>query len=426
MAVLPAGFKALLRGPLGWFYTTTMVQSVGFGLSLVLFLIYVHDVRHFSVLFATSLLAANAVVGLAASPVIGTLTDRFGPVHVFTSLVLLEVVALVNWAFADNAIWLVATSVLMALSAGAIFGPGSALLARLAPEELHQQSFGTNFMILNAGIGLGGLISAAVVNINRPETFTWLYLGTAFFCFLGIFPMLHIRSHGGPVDREHLSESESREGWRVVLADHRMVYLVVAAVVLLTSGYGSLDAGFSLFVVDQYHLPVRVVSIALTFNTATIVLAQLFVLRQLDGKSRTRIMALVSLFWTVSWIIIGAAVHTTHWLAIGLLCVAQTIFAIGETLWSPMGPSLVNQIAPEHLRGRYNAAFGLTWSLSSVLAPLLAGLFLGRSLALWWPYVIAGGALIGGFLMLGLRRRLTAEEDGRVVPASPAPAAEAI
>ena len=414
--LLPHQFRALLRGPLGWFYAATLVTSLGIGLTLVFSVVYVHDVRHFPVGVATGLLAVNALVGLGASPVIGTMTDRHGPVPVYLCLMGTEVVATVGWAFADRLLWLVATSVVLAASGGALFGPGSALLSRLVPEELRQQAFGTNFMILNLGIGFGGLVSATVVDLRHPVTFTWLYLGTAAFEALALVPMLHIRRLGGPVPAGDLTDEESGEGWREVLADRRLVYFVLASIVLVTFGYGSLDAGFSLFVVDQGHLAVRVVSIALFFNTVTIVVAQLVVLRMVEGRSRTRLLAAVSAFWAGAWLVIGLSVHLHRVGAVILLCLAQVVFALGETLWSPVGPALVNDLAPEHLRGRYNAAFGLTWGLSGAVAPVVAGLFLGSHLADLWPYAVAVGALGGGTLLLRLRSGLTPSEDGRTVP----------
>ncbi len=416
-SLLPAEFRTLLRGPLGWFYTTTLVTSLGYGLTLVLSVVYVHDIRHLSVAFATGLLAVNAMVGLVASPLIGTMTDRRGPVPVYVTLVACEVAATVSWAFADTWWWLLVTSVVLAACGGALFGPGAALLSRLVPEHLRQQAFGTNFMILNLGIGLGGLVSAAVVDLERPATFTWLYLGTAAFVAPALIPMVHIRRLGGPVPDDGLNERELGEGWREVLADHRLVHFVLASIVLVTFAYGSLDSGFSLFVVDQAHLAVRVVSIALFFNTVTIVILQLFVLRTMEGRSRTRVLAAVSVFWAASWLVIGASVHVHHAAAIVLLCLAQVVFAFGETLWAPVGPALVNDLAPEHLRGRYNAAFGLTWGLSNAVAPLIAGLFLGSHVANSWPYVVGVGALVGGYLLYRLRRRLTPAEDGRVAAA---------
>ena len=226
-SLVPREFRALLRGPLGWFYAATLVTSLGIGLTLVFNVVYVHDVRHFSVALATGLLAVTAVVGLTASPVIGTMTDRHGPVPVYLCLVSAEVVATASSAFADSFLWLLVTSMMLAASRGALFGPGSAPLARLVPEEFRQQAFRTNFMILNLGIGFGGLVSASVVDLRHPVTFTWLYLGTATFVALALLPMLHIRRLGGPVPPGDLTEQESIEGWREVVADHRLVFFVL-------------------------------------------------------------------------------------------------------------------------------------------------------------------------------------------------------
>jgi hypothetical protein len=65
------------------------------------------------------------------------------------------------------------------------------------------------------------------------------------------------------------------------------------------------------------------------------------------------------------------------------------------------------------LRGRYNAAQGLSWGLSSALAPaIIAGLF-GSGLSNWWPLSVGAFSFTGGAFMLLLRRRLTPSQDGR-------------
>ena len=80
----------------------------------------------------------------------------------------------------------------------------------------------------------------------------------------------------------------------------------------------------------------------------------------------------------------------------------------------PVGPALVNDMAPEHLRGRYNATFGLLFGLSGSLAPLIAGAFFGAGAGGWWPFGIAVGCGIGLLGALNLGRHLTAAQDGRV------------
>ena len=86
--------------------------------------------------------------------------------------------------------------------------------------------------------------------------------------------------------------------------DRRLLILVAASLVLLTGGYGSQEAGFSLFVVNNLHLSVHVIGVIFFFNTTTIVLAQLWVLNHIEGRSRARVMALVGVFWFVFWVIL--------------------------------------------------------------------------------------------------------------------------
>ncbi len=188
----------------------------------------------------------------------------------------------------------------------------------------------------------------------------------------------------------------------------------------MIGGYGSQEAGFSLFVVNNLKLPIHVIGVIFFFNTSTIVCSQLWVLNRIEGKSRTKVMATVALFWLVFWVILDAALALPKVLAIVSLCVAMVVFALGETMLSPVGPALVNEIAPEHLRGRYNAAAGLAWGVSGTLAPAITALYFNDHLGNWWPLGTGLTALVGGALMLRLRHLLSASEDGRE-PRTPVP-----
>ena len=412
--LVPIEFRALLKGPLRWYYLSTFLCCLGIGLSLVLYVLYLHDIRHLSVGFATTLLAANAVAALVVSPLSGTLTDRLGPFRLIVVLLMLHAATLVSWAFASTKPWIIATSLVMAVTDGAIFGPGTVLLTRLVDPEQRQRAYGVNFMMVNVGIGLGGLISASVVSLSNPTSFSRLYLGTAALTASSVLPLLPLRRFGGPVVPEKPRAHGDPGGWREVLADRQLARFVLTALVLLVCGYGSLDAGASLFIVNQVHLAVGAVGVALFVNTVAIVLAQLFVLRFMDGRSRTRMMAVMAMLWAAAWLLFGVSPHVGQSVALVVLCVAMAIFGIGETIWSPVGPALVNDMAPEHLRGRYNATFGLIFGLSGSLAPLVAGAFLGTGTGGWWPFAVAAGCGVGLLGALDLGRHLTAAQDGRV------------
>ena len=410
--VLPPEFRATIQGPTRRFFLTTAVSSLGTGLALSLFVVYLHSVRHIPLGTTTVLLTFNALLSLATSPLWGTLTDKFGPVRPMLVCLVGLVSGTVCWAFASTWQQAAVAVTIMSFFSGGTWGPASTLMTRIVPEEHRQRAFGFNFMLVNLGIGFGGLLSASIVDIHQPSTFTFLYLLNAGVLVIGGCMIATLWKYGQAIPKESIEESHRHDGWSTVLRDRRLVHFIVASLVLLVAGYGSQEAGYSIFVVAHMHLPVHDIGIIFFFNTTTIVVAQLFALNFIEGRSRTRVMSAVGLLWAAFWIIVQVATAFPHAIALGAMCGGMVIFALGETAWSPVGPALVNEIAPEHLRGRYNAASGLTWSVSSALSPMLTGLFLGSRLSNYWPIAIALLAAGGSVLALTLRRSLSDAEDG--------------
>ena len=75
---------------------------------------------------------------------------------------------------------------------------------------------------------------------------------------------------------------------------------------ITVSGYAQIEVGFPAFSSLVSGVETRVVAWGLAANTLVIVLAQLFVLRWLEGRSRSRALALVGLIIATAWIILGA------------------------------------------------------------------------------------------------------------------------
>lgn len=409
--LVPSDFRSEMSGPLRRLFLCTFVNCFGNGLAFAMFVVYLHNVRGFSTTFSTLLLTATAIVGLATGPIWGTLIDRFGPSRVGIGSYLASAIGLALWTTVHTRTEAILIALIITVFEGAGWGPGAVLIARLVKESHRQRAYGVNFMMVNLGIGMGLLVSASIVSLRDPHSFTVLYLFDAVvtLCAGAIFATL--LPHGKPVhDASH--GDRAKEGWGVVMRDRRLRRYVVASLVLILGGYGSVDSGLSLFIVNNLHISVHVIGITFFFNTLTIVLGQLWILNKMEGHSRTRAMALVSLLWFVFWAALGAALALPVVLAVISMCVTQVVFAIGETMLQPAGSALVNEIAPEHLRGRYNAAAGTAWGVSGTLAPAITGLYYGLHLGDWWPIGTGITALIGGGLMLTLRSSLSPKEDG--------------
>jgi MFS family permease len=387
------------------------------GLTLSMYVVYLHNIHHFSVGFATILLSLGAILGLITAPFWGTLTDRIGPAPTMLISGTASLIALVYWAFIHTKMQAIGGAAALAIFGGGGWGPGATMMSRLCPEEHRQRAFGFNFLLVNLGIGCGTLVSASIVDLHHPITFHYLYLLNAGITLVGDLVFLPLWRFGQVDTSAHHDPEKSTEGWGVVIRDRRLLQFVIASLVLMIGGYGSQEAGFSLFVVNNLHLSVHLIGVIFFFNTTTIVLAQLFMVNHVQGRSRMRMLASTAALWAIFWFILALSLHLPKAVVLIALCAAMVIFALGETLMSPIGSAFVNEIAPEHLRGRYNAASGLTWGLAGSLAPALTALYFDNGLGSWWPIATGITALVGGMFLLNLRRSLTPTEDGRVVSA---------
>ena len=94
----------------------------------------------------------------------------------------------------------------------------------------------------------------------------------------------------------------------------------------------------------------------------------------------------------ITWSLAASGVFKGNALFFVILC--QFIFAFGEMIWSPILPSVVNQLAPDHLRGRYNAAGTNAWQISLIAGPSIAGTMLGFGAHWYWLSGLVIGLLV--------------------------------
>ncbi len=387
-----------------------MLNAAGGGLTLSLLMVYLTTIRHISATTAGLVLAWEAVIGLAITPLVGTVIDRFGPVRLMLPGILFQAVGVAGWSLVHSPLQAFAIATYTSITGATIWPAQSTLLAQLTAPEHRDRSFGLSFMFLNLGFGIGGLLSALIVRDGDAPRFEFMYRVDGLTYLALAAAVWSVRRHAHAVHAA-IDRSEDLGGYRDVLRDRRVWILLLGGIVMFTCGYGALNSGVPLFATTDAHLSVRWLGLIFGANTFVIVVLQPRVINWVRGRSRTSMLSLVGLLWACSWLVLGSS---TLFMPALLLMVGQAVFATGETLWAPVGPTLVNAMAPDALRGRYNAVIGLQWGLSGVMGPALTGLMLGHGLGTAWWMTMAAGTLLGSGLMLLLRRELDPVMDGRV------------
>jgi MFS family permease len=171
-------------------------------------------------------------------------------------------------------------------------------------------------------------------------------------------------------------------------------------------GYGQYHGTLPAYAVASGGLSASALGIAFAANAFTVAGLELWTAKLTGPWRRTRGLMLAHLVWATTWGMtliagrLGGGIPGT----VGFAAVMVT-FAVGETLLASTLAPLVNDLAKDELRGRYNGAQALAWTSGFIAGPALGGL------------ALSGG--FAGAFFLRAHRSLSLRADRLAIPRAP-------
>ncbi|MGY6023657.1 MFS transporter [Streptomyces spinosirectus] len=387
------------------------LSAFGLGFTVPYLYVYVAQVRGLGAMTAGLVLAVFAVAALIVLPFAGRAIVRRGPRPVLLAALVTAAVGALSLGLAGRP-----TAVLLsaaALGAGqAVMQPALAtMIVDCSTADTRSRAFAMQFFLQNLGLGVGGLIGGHLVDATRVDSFTLLFsIEAAMFLVLaGV--MASVRMPRAP--RIEGAPAPSAKGsWKQLLGNRAMVQLSVLGFVLFFACYGQFESGLSAYGVEAAGISTSALGTALAANTLMIVVAQFAVLKFVERRRRSRVIAAVGLIWAVAWVAAGYAGlgHGSREMATAAFVSTYALFGLGEAMLSPTVAPLVADLAPSGMAGQYNSVFALVKQLALAVGPAVGGP-LGASLP--GPYVVTFLVFSLGitFLAVRLGRQLTAVQD---------------
>jgi MFS family permease len=307
----------------------------------------------------------------------------------------------------------------LGFGAAVVWPSQDALLASLSAADQRSDAFSIRYATMNVGLGVGSVLGAFLVDLSSPHRMELLFMTEA--ALFAAYAAVAWRLPDVRAVPDAVASAVQAGGYRRVLADRALRRVLVLVAVLFAVGYSQYNAAFPAFAVQTGGLAVSALGAAFAVNTFTIVVAQLLVLRLVSGRRRSRALALAGLTWAAAWsVALLAGALGGGPTGVVIFAVAMALFGLGETLLAPALAPLVNDLAPEELRGRYNGASALACTTGFMLGPALAGLALGAGRAHELLIALAGACVIAAVLALRLERLLP-EDANRTAATSPPP-----
>ncbi|HRQ23619.1 MAG TPA: MFS transporter, partial [Anaerolineales bacterium] len=280
-----------------------------------------------------------------------------------------------------------------------VAGPAhQAMMADILTEKQRQEGFGLMRVVRNLAWIIGPSIGGFVANYS----FTLLFVIDAIVsCIVAVifykFMPETKPEHHHEENKPHESFWQTIKGYGVVLKDFAYGAFILAAI-LMGAVYQQMYNSLSVYLRDNHSINPQGYGFLMTTSAITVILFQFWVSRRIKHRPPFVVMAVGTLFYMIGFSMFGFV--AAYWMFMS----AIVVITIGEMLIMP-SQTLAANFAPEEMRGRYMAIFGLTWLLPSTFAPMLAGIILDNynPNLLWYIGGILCAISALGFFALHLR-----------------------
>ena len=344
-----------------------------------------------------------------ASPIAGVLADRAGRRATMLLGLVLGGLAVLAIAFATDVRLLFGLTFIGGATQQLYFPAANAAVADVVPPEDRARAYGLLYWAVNLGLTIGYMIGGIV-----PERYLWLLFVvdacTTFLC-------AGLTAWRVPETRPAAARHDPVLSGLLKVATDRP-FLVFAVLHLM-----------SLVVFTQFQLALpldmtahghgsRTFAWLMAFNCAGVVVLQPWLtplLRRVDGS---RLLAIAGVLFGAGYGLnavvpslarslgeLGLA--SAHGWGVALYLAGAACWTVGEVVGFPVASSLVADLAPIALRGRYQGAFSMVWGMSMSFSPIVGGQVMEHlgAPALWAVCLAIGLLVAVGHLVAAPARR---------------------
>ncbi|MCT9932227.1 MFS transporter [Planotetraspora sp. A-T 1434] len=413
----PSAVRFLLLGDL--------ISAAGIGVTQPYLVILLHAVKGLPLVAATAMTSLLALASFPGNWLSGTVADRVGGHRAMTAGLGVTVCGLALLAAGDGVVLLGVAVVSVGFGWSVTLPAYSTLIAGLVRPADHARAFTVQYALFNAGMGAGAAAGALVTRhaVGGDLALLWWVAGVTCVAAVVFVRISHAKattpaltplasddllaaslstsdapvavpevartgpealafdaSHGtfdapaAGIDATSAAPDASPEaavgGYRRVFADRALLRVLLAAALTSAAGYGVYEAGLPVLAVVSGDP--AAMSWAGVANCVTIVAGLPLTLSLTRRLRPSGLLTVTALAWSAAWLLCAVEAQT-HLFGVSVtLPLAAGLVGIGELFMAGALPAAVNELAPEALRGRYNATLTMAITSGMWAGPLLA------------------------------------------------------
>ncbi|MCA0983199.1 MFS transporter [Halobacillus yeomjeoni] len=344
------------------------LHSIGHGLlsfnSIVLlpFLtLYMYEHFDENLLLTTLVIGVQPLTEIVLTIALSGVIDRWRRRTVLLNSLLFQFVAISGYVFAEDLWMFVVLAVLNGIGRFVYIPASRAHISQSVP--LHKQTI--TFALLSTASSIGALtapaISAGFVEFNHQLLFvvsSLLLAGYWLLCFR-FLPREEGENSKKVSNNQEKSQSPSKILWWLGMA-----------MLPISLYHAQLETNWPIFLKENLLNYLVVFSLLETLSTFIFIGFEVLLVRLVKPMPRIRVIQMGYLFYGISSLGFGLSYHIVGFI------LSQLMFCLGAIFTLNAMQTQVSILAPDQLKGKYFALFGLHWDISRSTGPFLGGLLM--------------------------------------------------
>ncbi|WP_395245125.1 MFS transporter [Agromyces sp. MMS24-K17] len=389
------------------------IGMLGWGGILPFQYAYAAETREWGALVAAAASSLFSVGALAAAPLAGRLSDRYDPVKVAVVAQLVAAAGAASLILANDPVTFLAGMLVFGLGLSGASPAKQVLALQWSSSEDRRRVFAYKFTGESLGMAAGAFLAGHLVDLDRPDGLT-VGFAMAAAGFVLSSAIIALAGRGAPVPSEFgRAGDDPRDGAgrgavRAIVADPALRWSAIVTIALALGFYAQFESGLPAYGITVLGVDPAAIGTAAAVNCIVIVALQVVMVRLTAKRSAPVLLMAVGAIWVIAWLGLSAAQVVDPVIASAVFVTAYGVFAVGETIYSPVLNPLVASLAPA---GRVGGTLGTISALQtafSAAGPLVAGVLLGAGLTGVFLGLHLGVSLVAVFAAWRVHRALAA------------------
>jgi MFS family permease len=385
------------------------VLTLGRGVFLALTVLYFTLIVGLSAVEVAVILTVSSAVGAVASVAGGHLADRFSARRLIVGFELVAGISLMFYVVAETFEAALAIACVYSAFNQATHSVRSAIIARAFDGEGRVNARAVLHTVTNIGIAIGSAAAAGALLAGTPEAFRGTMIVAGAIIVASVIPLLRLPQRVNAPVRVPVADGADEDRGISPYRDRRYLALTFLTGIFCLH-FGLAEIGLPLWILHSTDAPIAMVSVVLILNTIIVIAFQIPLSRgSNDIRHAGKMIAFSGVLMAVACFVYAASGLVSIWFAIAFLVIATLAHTFAEVLSSAGVWGLSFELADQRRAGAYQGVFGLSWSISAMVSPLvitlavtngilgwaaLAVVFLLSAFGVWWIALRASAPLV--------------------------------